>query len=163
MLLCEFIYSDEFTPSCEFLHCMNSHSSCEFINCMNSYLSCEFIHCINSYSVGGRFPISGCDYLSLSLEQRRWQNCYCSCPGDGNVRHHRPWNTNTRIWGLRLACDHVVRHDGFRSSCCLSKSENKSKSMKEIWNKINSFFQTNFRCSMKRTDHYEWPYCSFFK
>ncbi len=131
MLLCEFIYSDEFRSSCEFVHCMNSHSSCEFLHCMNSYLSREFIHCVNSYSsckfihymnlysscefihcmihtLLARFPISGCNYLSLSLEQRRWQKCYCSYLDDGNVCHHHPWNMNTRVWGLRSACDHVV-------------------------------------------------------
>jgi hypothetical protein len=101
-----------------------------------------------------RFPISGCNYFSLSLEQRRWQKHYCSCPGDGNVHHHRPWNTNTLVWGLRSACNHVVQHDGFCSSCCLSKSKNENKSTKEIWNKINSFFWMNCQRSTKRTGHY---------
>jgi hypothetical protein len=58
--------------------------------------------------------------------------------GDGNVHHHPPWSTNTRVWVLRLACDHVLQHDVFCGSCCLSKSKNKTKSTKEI--KINSFF-----------------------
>ncbi len=107
------------------------------------------------------FPILGCNYLSLSLEQRKWQKCYRSCPGDGNVHHHCPRNANTRVWGLHLACNHVVQHDGFHSSCCLSKSKNKNKSAKETWNKINSFFGTNCRCLTKRTGHYSWPCCSF--
>jgi hypothetical protein len=72
------------------------------------------------------------------LKQRRWQKRYRSCPGDGNVRCHCPWSTNTRVWALRSASDHVVQHDGFHSFCCLSKSKNKIKSMKEI--KINPFF-----------------------
>ncbi len=119
------------------------------------------LYIVRIHTLLARFPISGCNILSLSLEQRRWQKCYRSCPGDGNVRHHCPWNTNTRVWGLRSACNHVVQHDGFRSSCCLSKSKNKNKSAKEIWNKIDSFFQTNCRRSMKRTGHYAWPCCSF--
>ncbi len=114
---------------------------------------------VNSYIKGIHtllvwFPISGCYYLSLSLEQRRWQKCYCFCTDDGNVHHHHPRNTNTHVWGLHLACNHVVQHDGFRSSCCLSKCKNESESMKEIWNKIDSFFWTNCRCSTKRTGHW---------
>ncbi len=133
---------------------------------VNSYI--VWIHTlhVNSYNIWthtllARFPISGCNYLSLSLEQRRWQKRYCSCPGNGNIRHHCPWSTNTHGWGLRSACNHVVWHDGFHSSCCLSKSENESKSKKEIWNKINSFFQTNCRHSMKRTGHCAMPRHSF--
>jgi hypothetical protein len=72
------------------------------------------------------------------LEQRRWQKGYCSYPGDGNVRRHRPRSTNARVWALRLASDHVVQHDGFRSFCCLSKSKDKIESAKEI--EINPIF-----------------------
>ncbi len=121
---------------------------------------------VNSYIVWihtllAQFPTSGCNYLSLSLEQRRWQKQYHSCPGDGNVGHHHPRSTNTRVWGLCLACVHVVQHDGFCSSCCLSKSKNKSKSTKEIWNEIDFVFWMNCRCLAKRTDHCAWPCCSF--
>ncbi len=136
---------------------MNSHH--------HSFVWIHTLH-VNSYIVWihtllAQFLILECNYLSLSLEQRRWQKCYCSCQDNGNVRHRHPQNTNTRVWGLCLVCNHVVWHDGFRSSCCLSKSKNKSKSTKEIWNKNDSFFQMNFWGSTKRTGHYAWPCCSF--
>ncbi len=136
--------------------------------CLNSYI--KWIHTlhVNSYIVWistllAQFFISGYDYLSLPLEQRRWQKWFCFCPSDGNLHHHCPWSMNTRACGLHLACNHFVQHDGFRSSCGLSKSKNKNKnkSVTEIWNKIDSFFQMNCRRSRKRTGHYAWPHCSF--
>jgi hypothetical protein len=139
---CEFIYYVNSYLSCKFIHYVNSYFSCEFIHCMNSYSSCEFIHCMNSYSAGA-LPYFWVQLPLFVFGAEKVAKCYCSCPDDGNVHHHWLWNMNTRVGGLRLACNHVVRHDGFCSSCCLSKSKNKSKSAKEIWNKINSFFRMN--------------------
>ncbi len=109
-----------------------------------------------------RFPISGCTFSS-PLGWRRWQKCYCFCPGNGNVHHCCPQSTNSRAWGLRSACVHHGQHDGCCSSCCLSKSKtkNESKSAKEILNEIDSFFLTNCWRTTKRTGHYAWPHSSF--
>jgi hypothetical protein len=87
------------------------------------------------------------------LEQRRWQKDYCSYPGDGNVRRHRPWSTNARVWALRLASDHVVQHDGFHSFCCSSKSKNKNESVREI--KIDPFFPDE----LLALDEEDWSLC----
>ncbi len=137
MSLGEFIYSAEFMSLGEFIY------SDEF---MLSYAA-------------GTIPYFGVQFRSLSLEQRRWQKRYRSYPGDGNVRHHCARNTYTRVWGLRSACNHVVQHDCFHSSCCLSKSKNESKSAKEI--EIDSFFRTNCRRLTKRTGYCAWPCHSF--
>jgi hypothetical protein len=52
---------------------------------------------------------------------------------------------------LRLAYDHVVQHDDFRSSCCLSKSKNKSKSAEEI--------KINFLDELMALDKEDWSLC----
>ncbi len=70
---------------------------------------------------------------------------------------------NTCAWGLHSACNCLGQHDGCCSSCCLSKSKTKrkNKSVKVIWNKIDSVFWTNCQCLTKRTGHYAWPRCFF--
>jgi hypothetical protein len=74
-------------------------------------------------SLLAQFPISGCAYLSLQLEQRRWQKRYHSCQGDGYVHRRLIWrSTSTRAWGVDLACGHLGPHGDCRSSCCLSKN-----------------------------------------
>jgi hypothetical protein len=45
---------------------------------------------------------------------------------------------HTRVWVLRSASDHDVRHDSFRSFCCSSESKNKIESTRQI--KIDPFF-----------------------
>ncbi len=62
-----------------------------------------------------------------------------------------------------MACGHLGPHGGCCSSCYLSETKNKTKnkSAKEILNKNNSFFWTNYPRSTKRTGHYAWLCCSF--
>ncbi len=63
--------------------------------------------------------------------------------------------------GVCLPCSHHATHDGWCSSCCLSKNKNENKSKKEILNKSNSNFQMRCLRSMKRTGHCAWPRHSF--
>ncbi len=108
------------------------------------------------------FSISECGYVSLPLEQRRWQKRYCSCQGDGYIhRHHSQRSTSTHAWGARLACSHPEPHGDCRSSCYLNKSETKNKNGKEILRKNGYFFRTNCPSLTKRTGHYTWPHYSF--
>jgi hypothetical protein len=109
-----------------------------------------------------RFPISGCTYLSLQLEWRRWQKWHCLCQGNGYVcRCHSQRSKSICTRGANLACNHFEPHGGCCNSCCLSKSKTKNKSVKEILNENNSFFWTNCPCSTKRTGHCAWSCCSF--
>jgi hypothetical protein len=109
-----------------------------------------------------QFPICGCAYLSLPSEQRRWQTRYCSCWGDGYVRHHHSQRSKSNCaWEVRSAYGHNETHDGCRSSCCLSKSKAGNKRMKEILSKSDSFFQIRCPRSTKRTGHCAWSHCSF--
>jgi hypothetical protein len=64
---------------------------------------------------------------------------------------------NTCACVLHLACGCLGQHDGCRSSCYLSKSKTKTKSVKVIWNEIDSFFRMNCWRLTKRTGHYAWP------
>ncbi len=84
-------------------------------------------------SLLARFPISGCAYLSLQLEQRRWQKRYPSYQGNGYDSCHSWRSMSTHTWGADLACGHLGPHGGCHSSCCLSKSKTKNHSAKEIW------------------------------
>jgi hypothetical protein len=112
-------------------------------------------------SLLAQYPICGCTYLSLPLEQRRWQTRYCSCQGNGYIHHHPFWrSTSAHNWEVHSACDHHETHDGCRSSCCSSKSENRNKSVKKILREIDSFFWTRCLCSTKRTGHRAWPHHS---
>jgi hypothetical protein len=70
----------------------------------------------------------------------KWQKQNCFCPDGCSVRERRPRSTNTRIWGLHLACNLLGQHDGCCSSGCLSKSKTKTKSAKKILNKFGFFF-----------------------
>ncbi len=108
-------------------------------------------------SLLAQLPISGCAFISLQLERRSWQKQYRSCQGDGYVCRSRcqSWrSTSNHAWGAHLACGHFEPHGGWHSSCCSSKSKVENKSTKEILNKNNSFFRTNFPCLTKRTGHY---------
>ncbi len=77
----------------------------------------------------------------------------------GGVSTHA--RVNTLAWVLHSACDHLDQHDGYCSSCCLSKSKTKNKnvSAKVIKNEIDSFFRMNCRCL--RTGHCAWPHHLF--
>ncbi len=127
-------------------------NSCHYVN---SYIQMNSRHHVNSY-IAWIHTLHVNSYIVWILTYH--VNSYIVWI---HTCHHCPRNTNTRIWGLRLACNHVVWHDGFHSSCCLSESKNKSESTKEIWNEIDSYFQTNCRCLMKRTGHCAWPRHSF--
>ncbi len=113
-------------------------------------------------SLLAQFPICGRAHLSSPLEQRRWQRRYHPCQGNGYICHHNSWrSTNTHAWRVRLACNHHYLHDGYHSSCCLSKSKTRNKSAKESLNEIDSFFQMWSPRSMTMTGHCAWPCCSF--
>jgi hypothetical protein len=70
-------------------------------------------------------------------------------------------HTHTRAWGACSAWDLHYLHDGCRSYCCLSKSETRNESAKEILSNSDCFFLMNCLCLTKRTGHCAWPHCSF--
>ncbi len=139
------------------------------INKNNDYQSKNLVSYLEQrYKVGhtnsllARLPICGCTYLSLPLEQRRWQKRYRSCQGNGYVCRHPSWrSTSTSTMGVHSTCNHHETHYGCCSSCCLSKSKTKNESKKEILNKSNSFSRTKCPCLTKRTGHCAWTRHSF--
>ncbi len=64
-------------------------------------------------------------------------------------------------WGVPLLCNHHETHDGWCSSCCLSKSKIGNNNEKETLNQSDSFFSTKCLHSTNRTGHCAWPRCSF--
>ncbi len=110
------------------------------------------------------FPICGRTYLSLPLEQRRWQKLYRSCQGNGYVCRHHSWRSmSSHAWGARLAWGHPEPHGDWHSSCCMSMSKTKNESAREILSKNDSFFRTNCPRSTKRTGHWAWLVALFLE
>jgi hypothetical protein len=123
---CEFVYTDlhDVSGTCEVVH-------------VNSYLSYKLLH-VSPYSFCWHDSLFLGAITSLCLQSREG--------GKNTIALIQAMVMSVVIvlgvqtlafWALRLACNHVVQHDGFHSFCCLSKSKNEIKSTKEI--KIDPF------------------------